>query len=165
MTTTSPRSLAAPAVPLGIVLSAARVALGALWLHEGFVKYHAGFGKADILLVADGAGSNSRIPGFFTFFADHLLRPFAELAGIVVPLVEVGLGVALILGILTLPVALGSLLNLMTYWCSDQLVGQYPIMGALSGVLIAWPVLASRLSLPALVGSRRSRAERATVDA
>jgi thiosulfate dehydrogenase [quinone] large subunit len=147
------------------VLGAARVALGILWLHEGFVKYHAGFGKADILLVADGAGSNTRIPGFFTFFADHLLRPFAELAGFVVPLVEVGLGVALILGIFTLPVALGSLFNLMTYWCSDQLVGQYPIMGALSGVLIAWPALASRLSLTELVTVRRSRADTAMVEA
>jgi len=159
VTNAFPRSLAAPA------LSAARVALGVLWLHEGFVKYHAGFGKADILLVADGASSNTRIPGFFTFFADHLLRPFAELAGFVVPLVEVGLGVALILGIFTLPVALGSLVNLMTYWCSDQLVGQYPIMGALSGVLIAWPALASRLSLPAFVTARRSRADATLVEA
>jgi thiosulfate dehydrogenase [quinone] large subunit len=156
----SPGNLAA-----STLLGAARVALGVLWLHEGYVKYHAGFGKADILLVADGAGSNSRIPGFFTFFADHLLRPMAEVAGIVVPIVEVGLGIALILGIFTLPVALGSLLNLMTYWCSDQLVSQYPIMGALSGVLIAWPALASRLSLPALVSARKSRADRATVDA
>lgn len=141
------------------LLGAARVALGALWLHEGFVKWHAGFGRADILLVADGARSNNRIPGYFEFFADHLLRPMADVAGIVVPLVEVGLGVALVLGILTLPVALGSLMNLMTYWCSDQLVGQYPVMGVLSAVLIAWPALASRLSLPALVAARRSRGE------
>jgi thiosulfate dehydrogenase [quinone] large subunit len=130
------------------LLGAARVALGLLWLHEGYVKYHAGFGKADILLVADGASSNPRIPSYFEFFAGHLLRPMADLAGIVVPIVEVGLGVALILGVFTLPVALGSLLNLMTYWCSDQLVGQYPIMGVLSAVLIAWPVLASTFSVP-----------------
>jgi thiosulfate dehydrogenase [quinone] large subunit len=148
-----------------VLLSAARVALGVLWLHEGFVKYRAGFGSADILLVADGAGSNSRIPGFFAFFADHLLRPLAELAGLVVPLVEVGLGLALILGILTLPVALASLLNLMTYWCSDQLVGQYPVMGALSGLVIAWPALSSRLSLPAFVHARRARTDAESVDA
>lgn len=148
-----------------VLLGAARVALGVLWLHEGFVKYHAGFGKADILLVADGAGSNTRIPGFFTFFADHLLRPFAELAGFIVPLVEVGLGVALILGIFTLPVALGSLFNLMTYWCSDQLVGQYPIMGVLSALLIAWPTLASRLSLPVFLMARRSRGAAIPVEA
>ena len=156
------RDLAAPGL-----LGVARVALGLLWLHEGYVKFHAGFGRSDILLVADGAGTNPRIPGFFAFFADHLLRPMAEVAGVAVPLIEVGLGVALILGIFTLPVALGSLLNLMTYWSSDQLVGQYPVMGAVSGVLIAWPALASRLSLPSVVKARRSRsgADEALVNA
>jgi thiosulfate dehydrogenase [quinone] large subunit len=148
-----------------VAFGAARVALGILWLHEGIVKWHAGFGRADILLVADGARSNDRIPGFFEFFADHLLRPMADVAGIVVPLVEVGLGVALILGILTLPVALASLLNLMTYWSSDQLVTQYPIMGALSALLIAWPEPASRLSLPAFLASRRSTGVPAPVSA
>lgn len=138
------------------LLGAARVALGILWLHEGFVKYHAGFGRADILLVADGARSNPRIPSYFEFFANHLLRLSPDLAGLAVPLVEVGLGVALIVGVFTLPVALGSLLNLMTYWCSDQLVGQYPIMGALSAVLIAWPVLASTFSVPELIRKRRA---------
>ena len=152
----SPANLAASTLPLAVVLGAARVALGVLWLHEGLVKWHAGFGKADILLVADGARSNNRIPGYFEFFADHLLRPMAVVAGFVVPIVEVGLGVALILGIFTLPVALGSLFNLMTYWCSDQLVGQYPIMGALSGLLLASPALASRLSVPAFIMSRRT---------
>jgi thiosulfate dehydrogenase [quinone] large subunit len=138
------------------LLSAARVALGVLWLHEGYVKFHAGFGKADILLVADGAKSNNRIPGYFEFFAEHLLAPTAGLAGIVVPVIEVGLGVALILGAFTLPVALGSLFNLMTYWSSDQLVGQYPVMGALSAVLIACAAAASHLSVPAFLASRRA---------
>lgn len=147
-----------------VALAGARVALGVLWLHEGLVKWHAGFGRADILLVADGARSNTRIPGFFAFFADHLLRPMADVAGIVVPIVEVGLGVALILGILTLPVALASLLNLMTYWSSDQLVTQYPVMGALSGVLIAWPAAASRLSVPAFIMARRARKAPAFAD-
>lgn len=148
-----------------VVLAAARVALGVLWLHEGIVKWHAGFGRADILLVADGARSNNRIPGFFEFFADHLLRPMADVAGIVVPIVEVGLGIALILGILTLPVALASLLNLMTYWASDQLVTQYPVMGALSVLLIAWPVAASRLSVPAFIMARRAGKAPALADA
>jgi thiosulfate dehydrogenase [quinone] large subunit len=142
-------------VTTSVILGAARVALGVLWLHEGFVKFHAGFGRADILLIADGSRNNTRIPGYFQVFADHLLRPTADLAGFVVPILEVGLGVALILGIFTLPVALISLLNLMTYWCSDQLVGQYPIMGALSGVLLAWSAQASRLSVPEWVRSRR----------
>ena len=137
------------------VLGAARVALGILWLHEGFVKLHAGFGRADILLVANGAGNNTRVPGYFKFFAEHLLRPAAGLAGHVVPFVELGLGVALVLGILTLPVALGSMLNLLTYWCSDQLVGQYPIMGALSAVLLIWSKPAARFSVPQWIRSRQ----------
>lgn len=157
MSTSAPGSLATPALSLSVVLGAARVALGVLWLREGIVKYRAGFGEADILLVADGANSNTRIPEFFTLFADHVLRPFAELAGFAVPLIEVGLGVALIAGVMTLPIALASLLNLMTYWCSDLLVGEYPIMGVLSGLLIAWPALASKFSVPAIVRSQRSR--------
>ena len=138
-----------------MILSATRVALGVLWLHEGFVKFHAGFGRADILIVANGAKSNPRVPGYFEFFAGHLLRPMAGLAGVVVPVIEVGLGVALVLGILTLPVALASLLNLVTYWTSDQLVAQYPIMAVLSALIIAWPAEASRLSLPAFLKKRR----------
>lgn len=138
-------TLIAPAL-----LGATRVGLGALWVHEGVVKWHAGFGRADILLVADGARSNSRVPGYFEFFADHVLRPFAGLAGFAVPVVEVGLGVALILGVLTLPVALASLLNLITYWASDQLVTQYPLMAVLSTVLIAWAVQASHFSISRL---------------
>lgn len=137
-----------------LLLGAVRIALGALWLHEGFVKWHAGFGRADILLVADGARTNTRVPGYFEFLADHLLRPSASLAGFVVPLVEVGLGLALVLGILTLPVALASLLNLMTYWSSDQLAAQYPLMGVLAGVLIAWSAPASHFSLPSLLKRR-----------
>ena len=29
--------------------------IGVLWLHEGYVKYHAGFGRSDILLVVHSA--------------------------------------------------------------------------------------------------------------
>jgi thiosulfate dehydrogenase [quinone] large subunit len=78
--------------------------------------------------------------------------------------VEVGLGVALVLGILTLPVALGSLFNLLIYWCSDQLVGQYPVMAALSALVIAWPAAAGRLSLPAFLSSRRSTRDSVPVE-
>ena len=38
----------------------------------------------------------------------------------------------------------------MTYWSSDQLIAQYPIMGALSVVVIAWPLLAARFSATSL---------------
>jgi thiosulfate dehydrogenase [quinone] large subunit len=125
-----------------------------MWLHEGYVKFHAGFGRADILLVADGARSNPRIPGYFEFFAEDLLTPTAGLAGVVVPIIEVGLGLALIVGILTLPMALASLLNLMTYWSSDQLVAQYPVMGALSAIVLALSAQARRLSLTAALQPR-----------
>lgn len=147
------RDLAAP-----ILFGAARIAAGVLWLHEGYVKIHAGFGRADILLVVDGAQANSRVPDYFASFADVLLRPLAGAAGVVVPLLEVGLGLALILGIGTLPVAFAALLNLLTYWSSDQLVGQYPVMAALSAVLLVWSAPASRLSILAL--ARRGEALR-----
>lgn len=145
------RDLAAP-----ILFGAARIAVGILWLHEGYVKFHAGFGRADILLVVDGAQANSRVPDYFAGFADVVLRPLAGAAGVAVPLIEVGLGLALILGIGTLPVAFASLLNLLTYWSSDQLVGQYPVMAALSAVLLVWSVPAARLSIAALVGRREA---------
>ena len=48
------------APPPASVVTAARIAFGVLWLHEGYVKYHAGFGRSDILLVVQSASSNSR---------------------------------------------------------------------------------------------------------
>lgn len=129
------------------LVTALRVGLGGLWIHEGFVKLHAGFGKADILLVANGAKTNSRIPAYFAWFAEHLLAPTAGLAGLVVPFIELGLGLALVLGILAVPVAFASALNLMTYWASDQLIWQYPLMGALSAVLLLFPSAARQASV------------------
>jgi thiosulfate dehydrogenase [quinone] large subunit len=134
-----------------IVFGATRVGLGVLWLHEGLFKYGAHFGRADILLVADSARSNSRVPGYFTELAEFALRGCPGLFGFVIPLLETCLGVALILGVLTLPAAMVSSLTLMSYWSSDQLIAQYPIMGALSVVVIAWPVLAARLSTTSLI--------------
>jgi thiosulfate dehydrogenase [quinone] large subunit len=42
------------------------------------------------------------------------------------------------------------LLTLMTYWSSDQLIAQYPIMGFLSAVVIVWSAWAARLSATTL---------------
>lgn len=140
-----------PAIVASSVFGAARVAVGILWLHEGLFKYSAHFGRADILLVADSVKSNSRVPDYFAAFADSVLRGCPGLFGFVIPLLETGLGIALILGVFSLPAAIGSLLNLMTYWSSDQLIGQYPIMGALSAVVIAWSVQAARLSATSLI--------------
>ncbi|WP_020013015.1 DoxX family membrane protein [Promicromonospora sukumoe] len=134
-----------------VVLTAARVALGALWINEGLIKYRAGFGAADIQLVADGAAGNSRVPGYFEVFAEYVLGPASGLFGVLMPLLEVGLGVALVAGVLTLPVALASVGTLLSYWSADQLTWSYPVMVALAVVLVAWPRVASRFSVTALV--------------
>lgn len=150
------------ALAASAVVVAARVGLGVLWLHEGLFKYSAHFGRADILLVADSARSNNRVPEYFTAAADFALRGWPGLFGFLIPLLETCLGLLLTLGVLTLPAAMVSLLTLMTYWSSDQLIAQYPIMGALSVVVIAWPLLAARFSvtsLSVLILQRRRRAD------
>jgi len=124
-----------------------RVALGIVWVHEGYVKYHAGFGRADILLVVGSTQSNSRVPHFYQLFTEHVLGNAPALFGVLVPLIEVGLGVALILGVLTLPVALASVAQLCNYWFADQLITQYPIMLLLSAVVIALAPWSSRYSV------------------
>lgn len=147
-----PATLVAP-----VVFGAARVALGGLWLHEGIFKYSAHFGRADILLVAEGAKSNSRVPGFFAGFAEQVLGSWPGLFGFVIPLLETALGVALVLGVFTLPAALASVFTLMTYWSSDQLIAQYPIMGILSAIVMVSSPWAARLSVTSLVAARLKR--------
>src|SRR5271156_3259958 len=139
------------ALAASIIFGEGGLALGILWLHEGIFKYTAHFGRADILLVVNSAKSNSRVPEYFGVVAQHLLGKWPSLFGFGIPLLETGLGVALVIGVLSLPAALASLLTLMTYWSSDQLIAQYPIMGFLSAIVIAWPMWAARLSTTALV--------------
>jgi thiosulfate dehydrogenase (quinone) large subunit len=146
-----------PTLVASISFGAARVALGILWLHEGIFKYTAHFGRADILLVAGSAKSNSRVPEYFSVFAGRILGSWPGLFGFVIPFLETALGVALVIGVLTLPAALASLLTLMTYWSSDQLIAQYPIMGILSAVVIAWSAWAARLSATTLIAAVVSR--------
>lgn len=143
-----------------VVFGAARIVLGALWLHEGLFKFGAHFGRADILLVADGASAGGRVPEYFSVFAGAVLRNWPGLFGVLTPVMETALGVALILGVFTMPAALASLSTLMLYWSSDQLIAQYPIMGMLSAVVLGWPVFAARWSTTALVAwlsQRRGR--------
>ncbi|MGH3723215.1 MAG: hypothetical protein ACRDUS_03685 [Mycobacterium sp.] len=139
------------ALAASTMFGAARVALGVLWLHEAIFKYSAHFGRADVLLVVSGARSNSRVPGYFGVLAEEVLGRWPSLFGFIIPLLETTLGVLLVLGVLSLPAALASLLTLMTYWSSDQLIAQYPIMGLLSGAVIAWSVWAARISTTSLV--------------
>jgi thiosulfate dehydrogenase [quinone] large subunit len=132
------------------LVSALRVVLGVLWLHEGLFKYKAGFGRADILLVAHSVQTNDRVPGFFLWFSNHTLLKDPGLFGFGIPLIETCLGLALILGLGTRPVAFISLFELFTYWCSDQLITQYPVMLILSAIVLLLPMLASRLSVATL---------------
>lgn len=141
-----------------IVATLARVALGALWINEGVLKYHAGFGRADILLVVQSTAQNPRVPAFYKFFTAHALGGAPDLFGFAVPLIETCLGIALILGILTLPAALASVAQLCNYWLADQLITQYPIMMALSVAVAAFAPSASRYSLTTLILHRRPHA-------
>lgn len=140
-----------------IVANLCRVGLGAFWIHEGVFKYQAGFGKADILLVTGSVAQNSRVPGFYKFFSAHVLAQAPALFGLLVPLLEVGLGVALVLGVFTLPIALASVFQLCNYWLADQLITQYPLMMALSAIVAAASPSARHYSLTALALRRRTR--------
>src|SRR5690606_29357025 len=129
------RSRAAARISSGAV-GAVRVALGILWLLEGILKYRAEFGAADIELVVESAVGNSRVPGYFGWFADAVMEPLRGLFGVAIPAIETFLGIALIVGLLTIPVAIASVGTLLLYWSADQLIAQYPIMLALSAVVL-----------------------------
>lgn len=120
----------------------ARVALGLLWLHEGILKFRAGFGAADIQLVVASTASNSCVPGFFQVFTDTVLGAAPGVFGVLMPVLEVLLGVALILGVLTLRAVGASAFTLMSYWLADQLIWQYPVMVLLSAVVLLFPAAA-----------------------
>jgi thiosulfate dehydrogenase [quinone] large subunit len=134
----------------GLLVGAARIALGVLWLHEGWFKYHVNFGRADILLVVGSVDGNTRVDPHFRAFVDFALHGWPSVFGFIVPSLETILGVALILGVLTLPVAAVSLFNLMNYWSADQLTPQYPVMGVLSVVVVAFAGYASLFSATSL---------------
>ncbi|KAB7760694.1 DoxX family membrane protein [Mycolicibacterium mucogenicum] len=142
-----------------ILFGAVRVGLGLLWLHEGYVKLRAHFGSADILLVVDGASANSRVPEYFRFVAEHLLRPTADLAGIMTPPTEVTLGLVLILGVFSTLSAVVSAGLLAVYWSSDQLIAQYPIMALLSVGVLVGQGYSNRWSIMTLVRRRSTHQE------
>jgi thiosulfate dehydrogenase [quinone] large subunit len=145
-----------------MVATLARVALGALWINEGVLKYHAGFGRADILLVVHSTAQNPRVPDFYKFFTADALGNVPDLFGFGVPLLETCLGIALVLGILTLPAALVSVGELCNYWLADQLITQYPIMMALSAAVAVFAPSASRYSLTTVILRARTNAKPVT---
>lgn len=147
-----------PALAVSLGSDAARVVAGALWLTEGIVKYRAGFGAADILLVAGGADGNGRAPSYLGLLAEAM-RAAPGLFGGVVPAGEIALGVLLVAGVFGRWAAFASIGTLMLYWASDQLIGQYPVMALLAAaVLLAGPT-ATVASTDALVCRRRLRRE------
>ena len=150
---TEPQSARARAT--ATVAALARVALGGFWLHEGYVKYHAGFGRADILLVVQSTANNPRVPHFYQLFTGDVLGKAPALFGFAVPLIEVGLGIALLLGILTFPAALMSVVQLCSYWFADQLITEYPVMVALSAAVLAFGTAAGVYSITAWLLRRR----------
>jgi len=140
------------------IAGAVRVVLGVLWLLEGITKYRAGFGGADIELVVQSTASNPRVPGFFVWFTGTIMDPLHDAFGVLMPALETGLGVLLVLGVLTVPAAIASVGTLMMYWLADQLIAQYPIMVALSAVVLLFPDAATRYSLTGLLTRRRRSA-------
>jgi len=139
-----------------VVGALARVAAGVLWLGEGVLKYRAGFGSADILLVAQGTTGNSRVPFFFRPLG-ALMQAAPGLFGFAIPALEVALGILLVLGlgrVLTTITALGSVATLMLYWSSDQLIAQYPLLTLLSAIVLALP-WSGRLGVAWLWARRR----------
>jgi thiosulfate dehydrogenase [quinone] large subunit len=117
---------------------AARVAVGMLWLAEGVLKYRAGFGAADIELVAQSTGGNSRVPWWFEPLG-AFMGAASGLFGVVIPALEVLLGLMLVAGVFSRLTAFASIGTLMLYWSSDQLIAQYPVMVLLSALVIASP--------------------------
>ncbi|WP_336653407.1 MULTISPECIES: hypothetical protein [unclassified Leucobacter] len=131
-------------------------ALAMLWAIEGVVKVRAGFGASDILLVADGAVRNTRVPEWFAPIG-ALMRGIPAVFGVGIPMLE------LLLGAVFAVLAVGGLLALLRvrgvahrsprrvttvaalvsggtlalYWTSDQLIAQYPVMLVLSLLLLA----------------------------
>lgn len=135
-----------------------RLLLGVLWLSEGVFKVRAGFSRADIGLVVDGATSNPRVPAAFAWFAQTVMRPSAALLGHGIPLVEIALGLLLVLGVGTTWVVIVSTATLALYWSSDQLVGQYPVMMVLGVAAIVAAGPARHATVPALWARTRGRA-------
>lgn len=121
-----------------LLSDAARVAVGILWILEAAVKYSAGFGAADILLVVDSTDTSSRAP-FYLAPLRAVMQAVPWLFGIGIPLLELLLGILLITGFCTRIVAFVSTLTLMLYWATDQLIAQYPLMVAFSALVLLLP--------------------------
>lgn len=148
-----------------VAATVARAVLGGFWLHEAFLKFTAHFGGADIGLVVDSAATNPRVSDLVAEAARQVLSPTEATWGVVVPLWEATLGVLLILGVLPrlLPAAAG--VTLATYWSTDQLVWQYPVMAALAVIAAAVPGLGIGALVRRCTRRRRQASEPANMSA
>lgn len=126
------------ALAASLLSDAARVAVGVLWVLEAVVKYSAGFGAADILLVVGSTDDGSRAP-FYLEPLRALMQAVPWLFGVGIPLLELLLGILLITGTFTRIVAFASIATLMLYWASDQLISQYPLMVGFSALVLVLP--------------------------
>lgn len=135
-----------------LLSDAARVAVGILWILEAAVKYSAGFGAADILLVVGSTDDGSRAP-IYVAPLRAVMQAVPWLFGIGIPLLELLLGILLIAGFFTRTVAIVSIATLMLYWATDQLIAQYPLMVGFSALVLALP--AGALSADAWRSRRR----------
>lgn len=150
---TGPRPVGAPT--LSLLGGAARVSVGVLWLIEGILKYRAGFGAADIELVAQSTEGNPRVPWFFEPLGSFM-GTAPELFGVVMPALEIVLGALLVAGLSTRITAFVSIGTLMLYWSADQLIAQYPAMVILAAVVLLLPA-AGRFGVDGWLRSRRTR--------
>ncbi|KKX98429.1 MULTISPECIES: DoxX family membrane protein [Microbacterium] len=150
----------ARALVLSLLGGGARVAVGVLWLIEGILKYRAGFGAADIELVAQSTEGNPRVPWFFAPLGSFM-GTAPELFGVVMPALEVALGVLLVAGLLTRITAFLSIGTLMLYWSADQLIAQYPAMVMLSAVVLLVRA-AARLGVDGWLRARRAQGTETT---
>lgn len=143
-------------LPLEVVGALARIGLGLLWIGEGVIKLRAGFGASDILLVADGA-DGSRAASAAVPIADLLMRPLAGLLGPLIPFLEVGLGLVLVLGVLVVPAAVVAAGVVGTYWAMDLLTVAYPAMVVLTALVLATAAHQGATSPARLFVARRRR--------
>ncbi|MFJ3959176.1 hypothetical protein [Arthrobacter sp. NPDC090010] len=143
-----------------LAAAAVRIAVGVLWLGEARTKFASGFGAADIGLVVQSTAGNSRVPSWYAELLAHTIGATPALAGIAVPCTEALLGVLLCAGFLSRWTGAASLLVLASYWLSDQLIVQYPVMLGLGAVVLLFPAAAGRLSVTALVRWWRGRGSR-----
>jgi len=109
-----------------LIVMIGRMALGAEWIHQAWLKYQPGSGFS-----LDGLGpsvaSTAGIPDWYKAFFESFVVPNTHLFNVVIPLGELLIGLGLFFGVLSLPALIASFFMLSNYWLSDM-VYIYPLM-------------------------------------